>query len=256
MRLEAARAAGFEHVPVLVHFGCTEEEMARLLDVDNENDEYHRPVPVVDVWAEYARLYEKEGWAQEKIAQVKGLKSHVMVSYRLKLYRLPGQVKDFVTQGLLSETHLRKIVDLLLELHFAPWFTSEQAMLELAEKTVKDIKKNRQKSVCALEADVASWKEWMAPARELHYGARKSSQAERNLARIEEFVGTSQCWLVMSAQPVKVKNQLRKNGQPFRRTIFGLRPLHDDAILLLSAATIGAGVCFIIILNRCVLNPQ
>jgi hypothetical protein len=29
--------------------------VSRLADVDNENDEYHVPVPVADVWAEYHR---------------------------------------------------------------------------------------------------------------------------------------------------------------------------------------------------------
>jgi hypothetical protein len=55
-RLEAARVVGLEDVPVLVHEGLSDEEVARRADLDNENDEYHEPVPVVDVWAEYHRL--------------------------------------------------------------------------------------------------------------------------------------------------------------------------------------------------------
>jgi len=167
-RLEAAKLAGLDVIPVLVHHGYADEEISRLSDLDNENDEYHRPVPITDVWAEYARLYEEEGWTQEKIAQVKGLEDHSTVSYRLKLHRLPGRIKVFVTQGLLSETHLRRIAQLCLESHFAPWLTSEQAMLELAEKAVRDKQKNGEKSVRALEADVAAWKEWIAHAEKVY----------------------------------------------------------------------------------------
>lgn len=166
-RLEAVKMAGLETVPVLVYIGYTNEEISRLSDQDNENDEYHRPVPVTDVWAEYARLYQEERWTQEKIAEVKGV-SQSLVSVRLKLYCLPEKIKEFITQGLLSEAHLRRISDLLLESYFSPWLTPEQAMLELAEKAVHDKKKNGEKSVRALEADIASWKEWIAYAEKVY----------------------------------------------------------------------------------------
>ncbi|MGB9791858.1 MAG: DNA methyltransferase [Thermacetogeniaceae bacterium] len=166
-RLEAAKLAGLETIPVLVHYGYTPEEISRLSDYDNECDEYHRPVPITDVWTEYARLYEEEGWTQEKIAEVKGV-SQQMVSYRLKLHKLPEKIKGFTNQGLLSETHLLKIAALRIDSYFAPWLTQEQAMLELAEKAVRDKKKNGEKSVRALEADVLSWKEWIAYAEKVY----------------------------------------------------------------------------------------
>jgi len=106
----------------------------------------------VDVWAEYARLSDEEGWTQEKIADAKGV-SRPMVSFRVKLHQLSDEIKSYVTQGLLTETHMRRISELLLELHFSPWLTSDQAMLELAEKAVYDKKKNGDKSVRVLDAD-------------------------------------------------------------------------------------------------------
>lgn len=166
-RLEAAKAAGLETIPVLVHYGFSDEEISQLSDVDNENDEYHQPVPITDVWAEYARLYEEEGWTQEKIAKVKGV-DQSMVSHRLKLHRLPSRLKAFMNQGLLTETHLLKIAGVLIDSYFAPWLTAEEAMLELAEKAVRDKKKNGEKSVRALEADVASWKEWISYAEKVY----------------------------------------------------------------------------------------
>ena len=166
-RYEAVKLAELETVPVLVHSGYTDEEIASLTDLDNENDEYHVPVSIVDVWAEYARLYDEEKWNLEKIASAKGI-SHPMVSYRLKLNSLPIKIKNFVTQGILTETHLRKISDLKLELHFSSWLSPDQAMLELAEKAVYDKKKNGDKSVRALEVDVSSWKEWITHAEEVY----------------------------------------------------------------------------------------
>lgn len=44
----------------------------------------------------------------------------------------------------------------------------EQTILELAEKAVRDKKKNGEKSVRALEADVASWKEWITYAEKVY----------------------------------------------------------------------------------------
>ena len=166
-RLEAAKRAGLHEIPVLVHYGYTDEEISFLADLDNENDEYHKPVPVTDVWAEYARLYEEEGWTQEKIAEVKSV-SQKTVSLRLKLHRLPERVKDFIPQGLLTEAHLARIAEVYLEEYFTPWLTPDEAIVELAEKAVRDRKKNGEKSVRSLEADVAEWKAWIAVAKEIY----------------------------------------------------------------------------------------
>lgn len=196
-RLEAAKLAGLKTIPVLVHYGYTPEEISRLSDEDNENDEYHRPVPVIDVWAEYARLHEEEGWSLEQIAKVKGVDKS-LVSRRIKLHSLPERLKKYVDSGVLSETHLRAIVDGIdLSQHFASWLTSEQAMLELAEKAVRDKKKNGEKSVRALEADVSAWKEWIAYAEKVYnsleetltlYDFTKEPPAPYECCPKEEFV--------------------------------------------------------------------
>ena len=167
-RLEAAKMAGLKTIPVLVHVGYSEEEISRLSDLDNENDEYHRPVPATDVWAEYARLHEEEGWGLERIARVKGVDKS-LVSRRIRLYHLPEKLKGCVDSGILTETHLRAIMDGVdLSQHFSFWLTTEQAMLELADKAVHDKKKNGEKSVRALESDVSSWKEWIVYAEKVY----------------------------------------------------------------------------------------
>ncbi|MEW5933627.1 MAG: DNA methyltransferase [Bacillota bacterium] len=174
-RLEAAKLAGLEAIPVLVHCGYADEEISRLSDLDNENDEYHRPVPITDVWAEYARLSEEEGWTQEEIAKAKGV-AKSLVSERIKWHGLPDSIKKHVgtaeevrsSTKTLTEKHLREITTIVLPVELSPWLTTEQAILELAEKAVRDKQKNGEKSVRALETDVAAWKEWIAYAKKVY----------------------------------------------------------------------------------------
>jgi site-specific DNA-methyltransferase (adenine-specific) len=133
-RLEAAQLCQVP-IPIILFEGYSDEEIARLTDQDNENDEYHAPVSAVDVWAEYARLRDEEGWTQQQIADTKGV-SQQTVGWRLQLYYLPNHIKTFTLQDLLTETHLREIVSLRLEAYFGPWLTTQQAWEELAQDSI------------------------------------------------------------------------------------------------------------------------
>lgn len=160
-RLEAARRAGCKTVPVVLHEGLTEEDIVRLAYEDNENDEYHAQVSVVDVWADYAKL-KALGWTQERIAEAVGVKQ-AMVSYRLKLHEMPDKIKDFITQESLEETHLREIMQLSLELYFSDWLTISQAHEELATVAAK-----RKLSVRQTKDLVTAWKEVIVLAQRLY----------------------------------------------------------------------------------------
>jgi ParB/RepB/Spo0J family partition protein len=168
-RLEAARRAGLETIPVILHVGYTDDEISRRSDEDNENDEYHTPVSPVDVWAEYHRLATEEGWTQERIAGVKGV-SQALVSMRIRLHQLPEAVKVFIRDGLLTEAHLLEITQGISRLipALAPWLTAEQAWTELAAQAVRDKQKNGGKSVAALREDVKGWKEFIAYAERVY----------------------------------------------------------------------------------------
>ena len=61
-RMDAAGQAGFTEIPVLIHEGFAVEQIVRLSEEDNENDEYHTPVPLPEVWASYKQLYEGGLW--------------------------------------------------------------------------------------------------------------------------------------------------------------------------------------------------
>jgi hypothetical protein len=56
----------------------TLDAITRLSDEANENDEYHTPVPLPEVWNSYKRLSEQPAdeygkWTQDRIGEAKGV---------------------------------------------------------------------------------------------------------------------------------------------------------------------------------------
>jgi len=132
-RLEAAKRAGMSLIPSILHEGFSEDEVCKLAELDNENDEYHQPVPIVDVWLSYKALA-NAGWTQPRIARAKGC-SQSFVSLRLALAKLPEPIlRQFINNEELKERHALEIIKLLTVNNLTPWLTREQAMLEVIKK--------------------------------------------------------------------------------------------------------------------------
>jgi hypothetical protein len=92
----------------VLHKGYTDEEIVGLADQDNENDEYHRPVPLVDVWMDYKRLADM-GWTQQRIADAKG-GARSTVASRLRWAEWPTVLRNcFVESDFLREGHATEI---------------------------------------------------------------------------------------------------------------------------------------------------
>lgn len=172
-RLEAARRAGCKSIPCVIHEGLEDDDIVRLADEDNENDEYHAEVSPVNKWQQCSDLKES-GWEVPRIAAAKSITER-MVYHFLKLHKLPAHVKEFCTQKLLEETHLREITSFELECTFSPWLTPEQAWIELAEKAVYDKGKNGNKSVKAVKADVDTWKAFITEAEAIYNNLPEST---------------------------------------------------------------------------------
>ncbi|MBC8354570.1 MAG: ParB/RepB/Spo0J family partition protein [Planctomycetes bacterium] len=136
-RLEAARHAGLETVPVFVHDGLTADEISRKADLDNENDEIHEPVGVIDVWSECYRLWKEEGWTQKQIALAKAW-DEATVSLRCKLHnQLPKIAKQATLDGLLEEGHCIAVLAVTLDVQsLEPWLTTEEAQAELVQEVL------------------------------------------------------------------------------------------------------------------------
>ena len=131
-RLKASREAKIPQVPIVLHTGYTDEEIVKLAVEDNENDEYHESVSIVDTWASYQALADL-GWTQERIAKAKGEGvGKSLVSERIKWHNLSDDVKNKVLAGILSESHLREITSIVLAPELFPWLTTSIAQLKLA----------------------------------------------------------------------------------------------------------------------------
>lgn len=166
-RLEAAKEAGVSEVPVVLHEGFSDDQIARLADEDNENDEYHERVSLIDIWAEYWRLHKEEGWTQERISSAKGA-SKSQASERIKWHEtLPMNIKKACSEGLLDEGHVQAISGLVLTSELAPWLTTSQAQIELAQEVLS---KHRGSSagikptVATVRASAARWREMVTEA--------------------------------------------------------------------------------------------
>lgn len=163
-RLEAVRLLGLETVPIVLYDGINEDVVSRLSDQDNENDEYHAPVSIVDVWAECVRLRDEEGWTQSRIGEVKGNVEPSVISRRQKAHTISDTCKQFVRDGLLHEQHVWTIQAVCVNECLAPWLTTSQAWEEVAAKTVADSGVYGTKTTRALQADVDVWREFIAYA--------------------------------------------------------------------------------------------
>ena len=135
-RLEAARQAGMKTVPVFVHDGLSDEQISRKADEDNENDEYHERVGLLDVWAECYRLWKEEAWTQEQIATAKGWQ-RTTVSRRIRWHQsLSKSARRAVCDGILDEGHLEAISTVMCDVAHSKWLTTEQAQTELVQEVL------------------------------------------------------------------------------------------------------------------------
>lgn len=136
-RLRASKKADLKSIPCVVHRGFSEDEIVGLAEQDNENDEYHEEVPLVDKWMSYKALAD-QGWTQERIAKAKGV-SRGFVSYRVRLACLPDAVLEIVKNGFMNEFQAINLLEL------SRLDNSEAAMLHVIEQagpssTAKDFK--------------------------------------------------------------------------------------------------------------------
>jgi site-specific DNA-methyltransferase (adenine-specific) len=136
-RLEAARHAGFTTVPIFVHETLSDEQISRKADEDNENDEYHEPVGLIDVWAECHRLWKDEGWTQRRIADAKGWDER-QVRSRIRFHTvLPDKARRATGDGLFDEGHDEAILSVSGDVAgLSPWLTTEQAQTELVQEVL------------------------------------------------------------------------------------------------------------------------
>ncbi len=110
----------------------------------NQNDEYHTPVSVVDVWMDYKRLADSK-WTQQRIATAKKV-SQQLVSFRIQCAKLPVKALEFFTnRSFLNERHAIEISRLLTVSNLTPWIDRDTLMLEI----LTEVNAKHKKSITA-----------------------------------------------------------------------------------------------------------
>jgi ParB family chromosome partitioning protein len=106
-RLEAARLAGLESVPVLVH-SATDQQRLELAIIENVQ---RSDLSALEQAEAFRQLSEEFHLSHEEIAARVG-KSRVAVTNTLRLLNLPDSVKNAMIEGRLSEGHARALLSL------------------------------------------------------------------------------------------------------------------------------------------------
>jgi ParB/RepB/Spo0J family partition protein len=166
-RLEAARMAGRDEVPISLYEGLSDMELVSRSLQDNAEDESHEEVCPVDRWAAYYRLRHEKDWSQKQIAEVFDVGEN-RVSERIKWHReLHDDIKDKVRAGELDEGHIAAIMQnrLLPTSEVAPWQTADDVRRKVVRRITGE---NGPKSVRATEAIVKGAGEVVQTVNEIY----------------------------------------------------------------------------------------
>ncbi len=98
-RYRAAKAAGFEEVPVLVR-ELTESEEFEVMLTENLQREDLDPIEEAQAYTEAV----SRGWKQTELAERLGI-SQAQIANRIRLLKLPGEVQEDISREILSAGH-------------------------------------------------------------------------------------------------------------------------------------------------------
>ncbi len=104
-RFRAAKRAGLTVVPVVVR-SADDDAVLQMALIENVQREDISPVECA--WA-YRELHDKFGFTQEQIAQQVS-KSRVAISNTLRLLKLPDEMLEALSSGLITEGHARALL--------------------------------------------------------------------------------------------------------------------------------------------------
>lgn len=114
-RVRACRILGFATIPAVVK-DLEDGEVALLALVENLQRE---DLNCLEEARGYQRLLEEFGFTQEALAQKVG-KNQSTVANKLRLLRLPVEVQNFISRGIITERHARALLKLEKEEHMVP----------------------------------------------------------------------------------------------------------------------------------------
>ena len=107
-RLRAAKLAGLETVPVIVHDSTSDQLRLELALIENLQREDLSPIEAARA---YQQLTQDFGLSHEEIATRVG-KSRTAVTNTLRLLKLPKEAQEAISNGSISEGHARALLGL------------------------------------------------------------------------------------------------------------------------------------------------
>jgi ParB family chromosome partitioning protein len=122
-RLEAARLAGLQSIPVILR-QASDQDRLELALIENVQRTDLMPLETAEA---YRQLNEDFNLSHEEISQRVG-KSRVSVTNTLRLLKLPDKVKTAMLEGSITEGHARVLLGL----------SSSQAQLAVMETIIRD----------------------------------------------------------------------------------------------------------------------
>lgn len=243
-RLEAARRAGCKTLPVVLHEGLTDEDIVRLADEDNENDEYHLPVPVVDMWLSYKALDDLD-WTQESIAKSKGT-SQPQVAKRITYSRFPPGVLDrFIQNNFLNEGHAAEIAKLFKLNNLPPWLDRDSAMVEVIDNVLAKYPKP---TAAQFAAEVARYNDLVSAVQELlgnlpqewqgEYLNRLAQDKTRNKATAQRIYKEINEAIIAESRAKELDLLRQQNEAEAQRRAAELEQIRNERIAALTAKVI------------------
>lgn len=133
-RLEAAKLAGFEEVPVIIRSVSKKEQLqfAIIENIQREN------LNAVEEAKAYQQLVEEFNMTHAQISEIMG-KDRVTITNSLRLLRLSTGIQDYIINGELTAGHARAIlqVDDSLQEGFAKYLAENSTSVRQAEELAK-----------------------------------------------------------------------------------------------------------------------
>ena len=120
-RWRAARMAGLHEIPAVIR-EMTEQEVMELALIENLQREDLSPLEEA---MGYQALMEQYGFTQEDVAHSVG-KSRPVIANALRLLNLPEEVRDMLSEGLITAGHARTLLS----------FPDEESMIDAAKQVV------------------------------------------------------------------------------------------------------------------------
>ncbi|HNW99752.1 MAG TPA: ParB/RepB/Spo0J family partition protein [Candidatus Cloacimonadota bacterium] len=133
-RLEAAKLAGFEEVPVIIRSVSKKEQLqfAIIENIQREN------LSAIEEARAYQQLVEEFSMTHAQISEIMG-KDRVTITNSLRLLRLSPEIQDYIVSGNLTAGHARAILQVVDEHQegFAKYLAVNNCSVRQAEELSK-----------------------------------------------------------------------------------------------------------------------